>query len=395
MTEILKEMLSKLENKFQYELTRLHEMAARLVAAFFTRFPFLLKKSPTKDLLLLPYYPRGNVGTRVRFEIYRPFLEEDGVTYDIEYVADLDEMYDAFYCPHHARHTAERFRFMRRFLWSRLLVCLRASEYRAIYVQRAMIPSFPHLKSAFLMKLMARLNDNITLDFYDADYLSNPELVYSSVKYADKLSVVNEVLKDHFAPMHQSIHVHPLALSAKPYKVKETYDISSPIRLFWTGTHGHLRNFEACIEALRLLNSKHDFTMVLITDGVKEYEGFPIERHRYDTSTFYDIMVSCDIGVFPVLRGDDEHRGAMAMKTLEYMAAGLPVVGAPWGLSPYLEENESILIATTTEDWCAALERTFSDKSLREKLGRNARKVYENHHESKVSYLTLKKILLG
>ena len=386
---------SRIVNKIQFELTRLHITLARAVLAVFSRVPGFFHSGPRKDVLMLPYLPQGNVGSRIRFEIYLRYFEADGLTYDLDYIGQQEELYEAFLSPNHESKVRERFQLIRRFLWSRVRVALKASRYRAIYIQRDAFPFCPSGKSAFVLESMARLNPNITLDFYDADYQRNAELVYSSVKSAAKLTVVNDFLEEHFRPYHDNITIFPNALESACYVVKQDYAISGSIRLFWTGTYGHLRNFEACLEALYKLEPEFDFTLVLVTDGEVPYQGLKIEHHPYDLTTFYDIMASCDIALFPVAQGDDIHRGAMAMKTLEYMACGLPTVGAPWGLSAYLEDERSILIAQNTEQWVKALRRCFGDQALREQLGRGGRDVFMAHHDAEVSYSLLKSVLFA
>lgn len=384
----------RLLNKIEYEITRLNIFLLKLCVTIAKRCAFLLRKRrPKKDLLMLPYVPAGGVGARVRFEIYAPFLERDGVLFEIFYPGQQTDVYDAFLAPDHQERAFLRFRYLRRLIWLKFVWCLQASNYRAIYIQRGLHPGYLGAKRDILMELMAAVNPNITLDFYDADYEIEPALVSSSVRCAAKVTVVNDYLKTYFSQFHSNISLFPLALSKAPYLVKKDYTLSRPARLFWTGSYPHLKNFESALEALREVRKKFDFVLVLITNKVVEYENLSVEHHYYDLSTFYQVMESCDIGLYPVARGDVRHKGAMAMKAIEYIAAGLPVVGSPWGLSPFLEDGNSILIAHSKEEWVEHLEMLLGDEELREKMGRNGHKIFLDHHESEISYQILKNVL--
>jgi glycosyltransferase involved in cell wall biosynthesis len=85
-------------------------------------------------------------------------------------------------------------------------------------------------------------------------------------------------------------------------------------------------------------------------------------------------------------------KGKMAMKVIDYMAAGLPVVATPVGLPPALKDGENALYASTEDEWLEKLTLLIENAGLREKLGRAARKAMEEQHELKRSYALFKKI---
>jgi glycosyltransferase involved in cell wall biosynthesis len=116
------------------------------------------------------------------------------------------------------------------------------------------------------------------------------------------------------------------------------------------------------------------------------------EWHPFDEKTFFKILASCDIGVY-AFKNDDEGKGKMAMKVLDYMSAGLASVTTPVGLSPYAVHDENLLMAETPAEWGTMLEKLITDKFLRERLGKNARKTIEERHALALSYEVLKKII--
>ena len=59
------------------------------------------------------------------------------------------------------------------------------------------IPFFPYKDSIF-EKNLRLINDNIIIDFYDADYTNNYDLIINSAKKLKKISVATPFLKEYF-----------------------------------------------------------------------------------------------------------------------------------------------------------------------------------------------------
>lgn len=62
------------------------------------------------------------------------------------------------------------------------------------------------------------------------------------------------------------------------------------------------------------------------------------------------------------------------MKLLQYHAAGLAVVANPVGVQvEIVRHGETGMLATTTDEWVAAMKRLTTDAELRKRLGMNGR----------------------
>ncbi|OPF20347.1 glycosyl transferase family 1 [Microcystis aeruginosa KW] len=74
----------------------------------------------------------------------------------------------------------------------------------------------------------------------------------------------------------------------------------------------------------------------------------------------------------------------MKFKTLESMAAGVPVVASDRGLEGLTVEGNHVplasLRANSIEEYCTAISSLFESAELREKLSRNARKLIEDNY---------------
>jgi glycosyltransferase involved in cell wall biosynthesis len=88
------------------------------------------------------------------------------------------------------------------------------------------------------------------------------------------------------------------------------------------------------------------------------------------------MLSECDIGLMP-LPDDEFTRGKCGLKLIQYMAAGLPVVGSPVGANcEIISESEDGFLAGQPHEWAAALERLIISPELRRQFGcRGAAKV--------------------
>ena len=85
-------------------------------------------------------------------------------------------------------------------------------------------------------------------------------------------------------------------------------------------------------------------------------------------------LASAHIGIAP-LRDDDWSRGKCALKVLQYMAAGLPVVSSRAGANAeILDDGTCGLLASTPGEWAGHLARLAGDAGLRRQMGEAGRR---------------------
>ena len=86
-------------------------------------------------------------------------------------------------------------------------------------------------------------------------------------------------------------------------------------------------------------------------------------------------------GVYPI--ADNEwSAGKSGFKAVQYMASGVPFVMSPVGVCATMGvAGETHFLATTDDEWLAALRRLLGDADLRRRMGRAGRA----HAESRYS----------
>jgi glycosyltransferase involved in cell wall biosynthesis len=87
-----------------------------------------------------------------------------------------------------------------------------------------------------------------------------------------------------------------------------------------------------------------------------------------------------DIGIMPLLDRPFQ-RGKSGYKLVQYMACGLPVVASPVGVNTRIvASGHNGLLASSTDEWRAALARLLDDSALRKAMGKASRTLAEQSY---------------
>lgn len=365
----------------------------RFVALFFTAFPFLLKrKNPKKDFLFFPYAHKDNIGTISRFQIFLPLLEKDKFSFDIHYTWSAMEDEEIFY---KSKSRTKEYLFLARSFWRRLFQSMRAGNYRAVFFQRALFPEYYDQFTPYLEKLICKLNQNVTVDFFDADYGRNKKLVDATASACNKVAVVNEYLFRYFEKLNPNVCNNDLVVDVNAYQVKSDYSLKNPINIFWTGSEANSINLKEIIPILEKINLTHPLQLRMISRTTCGYNSSIINHAPWNKETFFNELIGADIAIYPAMKDTEFTRGKVAYKSIEYGAAALPIVASAFGFSPHLENETDVLIANNIDEWEKQILRLINDESLRKEIGINARTKAEKFHSINSTYKNFLEILLG
>src|SRR5947207_1329877 len=90
------------------------------------------------------------------------------------------------------------------------------------------------------------------------------------------------------------------------------------------------------------------------------------------------------VGIMP-LPDDEFTRGKCALKGLQYMAVGRPALMSPVGVNAdIVRSGENGILASTDEEWLAALESLAVSPELRRRLGAAGRATVEERFDTPV-----------
>ena len=137
-----------------------------------------------KSVMALPYYPLNFPGGHERIANWKPYFEQEGIQFDVYWASDSIEL-DKYF---RKGNVITYYYFFLLNFHRRLRLISKLKNYQTVWIQRSFIPYFP-FHDAYFEEVLGKIHPNIIMDFYDADYVSNYNLVMNAVKYARGVTV--------------------------------------------------------------------------------------------------------------------------------------------------------------------------------------------------------------
>ncbi len=193
---------------------------------------------------------------------------------------------------------------------------------------------------------------------------------------ADALVAGNEILADHARGIidPSRIAVIPTCIDSTRYPIAERSSTDGAIRLVWIGSSSTLRGLETQRPLFEALGrSISGLRFKVICNRFPQFDHLPVEAVPWSANSEAAELAAADIGVGWV-PDDPWSHGKCALKLLQYHAAGLPVVANPVGVqAEIVRPGIDGYLATTPEEWIAAIRALASDPQLRKLLGNAGR----------------------
>ncbi|MGD0896832.1 MAG: glycosyltransferase family 4 protein [Thermoguttaceae bacterium] len=195
---------------------------------------------------------------------------------------------------------------------------------------------------------------------------------WATLRAADLVIVGNEYLKQRAAAHVEPgrIEVIPTCVDPDRYRPASHLARGAAARLAWIGQTCTLRGFQLAADCLAAAGRRlPGLTLRLICDQGLELPDLRTQLRPWSSATEAGELAAADIGV-SWLPDDSFTRGKCGLKILQYMAAGLPVVANPVGVTPGLVTHGLTgFLATTPREWADAVERLARDPDLRRRMG--------------------------
>ena len=358
--------------------------------------PILKKRTKKYQLALYPYSQIGSDGHTRRFLEYLPYLEKDNISYEIFNVC-MDSEYRDLNEDDTLKKSSFRLKayvFYLKVYLKRINQTLKIRNFKNAFIQRGLFPYYFYHKYPFLEKLAFKLCDNIIIDFWDAVWLGNKSLIDNTIKYAHKITVVNQFLYDYFSSKHKNVIIYTIGINLSHYKLKSNYELinNECLTIAYTGLPGHTENMFKILdpvfeELLKNINLK----IILISQEKYDHPFIQIDHYKFNMNTFFDLLKKTDLGIYAI-NNSDYSKGKLTMKTLDYAACGIPQVSSPYGASPYFKSNRDVIFAENKNQWIDAFQTIYKSKKTRKNLGFNSNKIIKEFHELSNSYKVFKKI---
>ena len=171
--------------------------------------------------------------------------------------------------------------------------------------------------------------------------------------------------------------VLPTVLNPEEYSVGREQP-TRPTDLVWIGSRSTERYLAEMIPVLkRLFDQNPGIRLKIIADFSLDATQIPILPVEWECTTEAAHLTSAHVGIAP-LPEDEWTLGKCGLKTLQYMAAGLPVVASAVGVHhDLIQPGVTGFLVRTEEDWISALQCLIFDPSLRKTMGLAGRRRVE------------------
>jgi glycosyltransferase involved in cell wall biosynthesis len=302
-----------------------------------------------------------HVCCRYRLAAFRPFLERAG-------------------------HTLELVALPRR-PWERLWL-YRHLRGAAVILQRKLLPPW----EIALLRWAARW---LVFDFDDAVFLRDSYAAKglhdrrrlrrfaATIRACDAVAAGNPFLARNAARWTSPgrIYIVPTCVDPALYPTVVPRRQDSGVQLVWVGSSSTLRGLEAVRPMLEQLGSRvPGATLKLICDRFLSFDPLSVVACPWTEVGEAAEIAAADVGV-SWIPDDDWSRGKCGLKSLQYMAAGLPVVANPVGVHiEMVRHGETGFLAETTQQWVEAVGQLARDPALRQRMGKAGRRLLEEKY---------------
>lgn len=218
-------------------------------------------------------------------------------------------------------------------------------------------------------------------------YKNADEIIAVSETYLNRAKTVNRNVTQGLA-----VYLGTDLEKFDKYKEKKI-DKDKEIQIVYMGTLGNSYDIEFVIDAIDKVNDSN-LKFIIIGDGIhrQRFECYAKSKkinYEFTGNLNYKDMVKrlclCDIAVNPIKSGS---AGSIINKVGDYAAAGLPVLNTQDSeeYKKLVEQYQIGYNCKTVDEIAEKIKKLIEDEVLRNKMGKNNRKLAEERFDRNVTY---------
>lgn len=195
---------------------------------------------------------------------------------------------------------------------------------------------------------------------------------------AAAITAGNATLVNYAGGFNSDVTLLPTVVDTDRYEPR----LNSPKHPFtvgWIGSPSTAPYLDHLRPALECFGAESPVRLVVIGGRAPNIRNVEIVEKPWREETEVADIQEFDVGVMP-LPDDDWAKGKCAFKLIQYMACGVPVVGSRVGANVAVVEPECGFLASSDEEWAAALRAIRNDGALAKSMGDAARSRVEQHY---------------
>lgn len=245
-------------------------------------------------------------------------------------------------------------------------------EYDLLVIEKELFPYIPYFFEYILL-----YNRKYTLDYDDAISVRYRRNLLTKVilknkinklaKYAELITVGNHW---YWSEINSTkLEYLPTVIDTNDYRISDTKTENNIIPIIvWIGSPSTERYLKVLEGALLQLSKIYSFKLRIIGSEF-QIDGLDVEYLKWSAEKEFEYLFHSDIGIMPLTSSEWE-KGKCGFKLLQYMAAGLPVVGSDAPANQeIIAHNINGFIARTNSDWYDYLEKLIISSDMRKTFG--------------------------
>lgn len=196
-----------------------------------------------------------------------------------------------------------------------------------------------------------------------------------------KLAIAgNSFLADTAARYAPRVEVVPSCIDPTQQRTR-THGDAEELVIGWIGSRSTSQYLRVVLPAIERLVARGINAKLVLVGATCPAQVPWIEARPWSAATEASDLASFDVGIMP-LPDNDWGRGKCGYKVLQYFSAGVPAVASPVGVARELvgPEAERGLLASSTEEWAAALAQLLGSLEERRQRGALARSFVESDY---------------
>ena len=320
-------------------------------------------------ILMLTRYVALGANSRYRLIQYAPLFERAGHQVEIRPMLGEDYLRELYSSGRKSKVLALGG------YWNRVLQLRGLREFDLVICDQEFLPYFPPFVETSIAKRCRRL----IVDYDDAAYIKYrrfpglSQRIPALMKAAESVVVGNRYLEDYARQYSSKVCVIPTVVDTSRYPPKQEAPNPGAVKLVWIGTPvtaEFLRPLAPVLNALHERYPNLQLRLIGAGDRIRDAVSYA-EITEWSEAKETSLLSECDIGLMP-LPDDEFTRGKCGLKLIQYMAAGLPVVGSPVGANcDIISEGEDGFLAGQPHQWASALEQLITSEEMRRQFGGN------------------------
>lgn len=271
--------------------------------------------------------------------------------------------------------------------WERLRLLLKKDSYQLAIVHCELFPLLPARVERLLLSVP------YVYDFDDAFYLRyrrgalaglQPFLgrkFDSVMSGAAAVTAGNRTLAAYARRFNANTVDLPTVVDTDRYKVRGT-GARGPFTVGWIGSPSTAAYLADLVVPLARLGEDGPVRLVIVGGKAPAIPGVEVIEVPWSEQEEVSLICTFDVGVMP-LPDDDWARGKCALKVIQYMACGVPVVASRVGANLDVVTQECGYLVQGDQEWVSALKSLRDREEARRRMGREGRARVERYYSLK------------